>query len=171
MMWPPADSMSALNHTVSDSARRPCALRILSWSCAALTSWSQVTGCVMSSPAASATDLRYQSSCVLAQNGTATSSSFQVADSSAPWTTPSLTSRGDVVGDRGEEAGLGELGRERDVEAHDVDRVVAGREAAHQLLALRVGVAGQLRGLDRVRPVGRLAALRGDLRLPARCRG
>ena len=26
MMWPPADSMRALNHTVSDSARRPCAL-------------------------------------------------------------------------------------------------------------------------------------------------
>ena len=32
MMWPPADSMSALNHTVSDSARGPWALRILSWS-------------------------------------------------------------------------------------------------------------------------------------------
>ena len=30
MMWPPADSMSALNHTVSDSARRPWALRSLS---------------------------------------------------------------------------------------------------------------------------------------------
>ena len=46
----------------------------------------------MSSPAASATDLRNHSSWVLAQNGTATSLPFQVADSSEPWTTPSLTS-------------------------------------------------------------------------------
>src|SRR3954454_10471640 len=91
MMCPPADSISALNQTVSDSARRPCALTSFFWSCAALTIWSQVTGWVMSSPAAAATDLRYQSSCVLAQNGTATSLSFQVADSSAPGTTPSLT--------------------------------------------------------------------------------
>src|SRR4051794_40508959 len=98
MMWPPADSMSALNQTVNDSARRPWALRILFWSWAALTSWSQVTGWVMSRPAASATDLRYQSSCVLAQNGTATSWSSQVADSMEPWTTPSLTSEATASG-------------------------------------------------------------------------
>ena len=84
MMWPPADSMRALSHTVSDSARMPCAPMSFSWSWAALMIWSQVTGCVMSSPAASATDLRYQSSCVLAQNGTATSLSFQVEPSIAP---------------------------------------------------------------------------------------
>src|SRR3954447_6844545 len=91
MMWPPADSISALNHTVSDSARRPWALTSLCWSCAALTSWSQVTGFVMSSPAASATDFRYQSSWVLAQNGTATSLPFHLADARDPGTTPSLT--------------------------------------------------------------------------------
>ena len=55
----------------------------------------------------------------------------------APWTTPSVTRCGDVVGDRREEAGLGELGDERRVEAHDVDRGVLGRQAADQLLALR----------------------------------
>ena len=52
---------------------------------------SHVTGFDMSSPAASATDLRYQSSCVLAQNGTATSSSFQVDPAMALSTTPSVT--------------------------------------------------------------------------------
>ena len=45
----------------------------------------------MSSPAASATDFRYQSSWVLAQNGIATSSPSQVAPSIAHWTTPSVT--------------------------------------------------------------------------------
>ena len=126
----------------------------------------------MSSPAASATDLRYQSSWVLAQNGTATSSSFQVADSSEPWTTPSLTSRRDVVGHRGEEAGLGELGDEREVQAHDVDRVVLGREPADQLLALRVGVARAAREVSILYcPFAASRARRGDLRLARRCRG
>src|SRR3712207_7095750 len=41
MMEPPADSTSALSHTTSDSARRPCALRILPCSWAAVTSCSQ----------------------------------------------------------------------------------------------------------------------------------
>src|SRR3954449_2112803 len=45
----------------------------------------------MSSPAASATDFRYQSSCVFAQNGIATSLSSQVADATEPGTTPSVT--------------------------------------------------------------------------------
>ena len=80
----PPPSMSALSHTVMDSARAPWTARSLSWLRAASISWSHVTGWDMSSPAASATDLRYQSSCVLAQNGTVTSSSFQLAAASAP---------------------------------------------------------------------------------------
>src|SRR5689334_9010318 len=91
MMCPPADSMSALSHTVSDSERMPWAPMSLSCDWAALMSWSHVTGFVMSSPAALATDLRYQSSWVLAQNGMATSLSFQVEPSMADWTTPSDT--------------------------------------------------------------------------------
>src|SRR3954465_3851093 len=91
MMWPPADSMRALSHTVSDSERIPCAPISLSCDWAALMTWSHVTGWVMSRPAAWATDLRYQSSWVLAQNGTATSLPFQVEPSMADCTTPSDT--------------------------------------------------------------------------------
>ena len=70
MIWPPADATSALIHTVSDSALVPWTARYLSWSLAAFMIWSHVTGVVAGSrPAASATDLRYQSSCVFAQNG------------------------------------------------------------------------------------------------------
>src|SRR5690349_12797817 len=98
MMEPPADSISALNHTVSDSARRPWALGILCWAWAALTSWSHVTGWVKSSPASWATDFRYQSSCGLAQNGTATSLPFHLADARRPGTTPSLTSEATASG-------------------------------------------------------------------------
>ncbi|CPU63926.1 Uncharacterised protein [Mycobacteroides abscessus] len=87
MMWPPAPSTSALIHTVSDSALAPWTARSLSWSWAACMICSHVTGCDMSSPAASATDLRYQRSCVFAQNGMATSSSFHVEASIAPCTT------------------------------------------------------------------------------------
>src|SRR3954469_5256280 len=87
-MWPPADSMRALSHTVRDSERIPCAPISLSCDLAAATTWSQVTGWVMSRPAAWATDLRYQSSWVLAQNGTATSLPFQVEPSMADCTTP-----------------------------------------------------------------------------------
>src|SRR5918998_2594403 len=88
---PPADSIRALSQTVSASARMPWAASWVSWDCAASISWSQVTGCSMSRPAASATDFLYQSSWVLAQNGTATSSSFQVEPSIALWTTSSVT--------------------------------------------------------------------------------
>jgi hypothetical protein len=91
MIEPPADSMRALNQTVRDSERLPCALRILLCSLAAVTSWSQVTGCDMSRPAACATDLRYHSSWVLAQNGIVTSLPSQVAPWMALFTTPSLT--------------------------------------------------------------------------------
>src|ERR1700712_316830 len=83
MIDPPADSMSALNHTVSASARMPWTPISLPWSCAAETTWSQVTGFVMSSPAAEATDLRYQRGWVLDQNGTATSFLSQVEVSTA----------------------------------------------------------------------------------------
>ena len=61
------------------------------WLSAALIIWSQVKpGAVGSTPAASATDLRYQSSWVLAQNGAATSWSFQYAVSSGASRTPSV---------------------------------------------------------------------------------
>lgn len=80
----PPPTTREFSHTVIDSARAPCTPRCLSCSAAASMSWSHVTGFDMSSPAFSATDLRYQSSCVLAQNGTATSSSFHVAPASAP---------------------------------------------------------------------------------------
>ena len=61
------------------SYRLACTPMCLSWSSAALMIWSHVTGLVGSTPAAFATDLRYQSSCVFAQNGAATSWSFHHA--------------------------------------------------------------------------------------------
>src|SRR3712207_4634515 len=88
---PPADSMRALSQTVRASARMPWAASWVSWDCAASISWSQVTGWVMSRPAASATDFWYQSSWVLAQNGTVTSSPSQLAAWTALCTTPSVT--------------------------------------------------------------------------------
>src|SRR5690349_21826155 len=89
---PPPDATSALIHTVSDSALVPWTPRYLSWSLAAVMIWSHVTGpAAGSSPAAFATDLRYQSSCVFAQNGTDTSLSSHVAPARAPATTFSLT--------------------------------------------------------------------------------
>ncbi len=68
----------------------PCTASCVSACCAASTSWSHVTGWLGSSPTCSTTDFLYQSSCVLAQNGTATSSSFHVLCSTALATTPSL---------------------------------------------------------------------------------
>jgi hypothetical protein len=70
----------------------PWAAIVVSWSLAASTNCSQVTGSFSGSrPAASATDFLYQNSWVLAQNGIATSSSFQVEPSMALWTTSSVT--------------------------------------------------------------------------------
>ena len=103
--------------------------------------WSQVTGCVMSRPSP-ATDLRYQSSWVLAQNGTATSPPCQV-DASIELGNVLAGSRLDGRRHRRQEARLGELGHVGRVDAHDVDRRVVGRQAAHQLLALLGGLAGQ----------------------------
>ncbi len=55
--------------------------------------WSQVIGSLAgSSPACSTTDLRYQSSCVLAQNGAATSSSFHSAVCEGPSSTSLVSS-------------------------------------------------------------------------------
>src|SRR3954453_23612119 len=55
--------------------------------------WSHVTGCRDGSmPAFWATDLRYQSSCVLAQNGAATSWLFHVDDAIGPGSTPAVRS-------------------------------------------------------------------------------
>jgi hypothetical protein len=99
---PPAEATRAFTHTVIDSADVPCTPRYLSCSRAASMICSQVTGSSMFRPAASATDSRYQSSCVLAQNGTETSSSFHMAPSRGPartsWVVASSTSPG--TGDR-----------------------------------------------------------------------
>src|SRR4029450_1670948 len=58
---------------------------------AALIIWSQVkSGAVGSTPAAFAADLRNQSSWVLAQNGAATSWSFQYTVAGGPLRTPSV---------------------------------------------------------------------------------
>ena len=87
---------------------------------AAAMTWSKVTGPLMSSPAFSATDLRYHSSWVLAQNGAATSFPFQCEASSAPWTRSAVKSCRYCSGTSDEIAGLSELGDDDRVEAHDV---------------------------------------------------
>jgi hypothetical protein len=91
-MVPPAPWTRALMRTTYPSYLLPWMLTLVSVSSAASITWSQVTGCDMSSPAFSATDLRYQSSCVLAHCGATTSWSFQVAPSMAPSSLPSLSS-------------------------------------------------------------------------------
>ena len=53
------------------------------FSLAAWMIWSQVTGCSMSMPACSTKDFRYQSTCVLDQNGATTSWSSHVAAADA----------------------------------------------------------------------------------------
>src|SRR4029453_849689 len=66
-----------------------CTAITLCWPSAALIIWSQVKpAAVGSTPAAFAADLRNQSSWVLAQNGAATSWSFQYTVSSGPLRTP-----------------------------------------------------------------------------------
>ena len=71
-----------------------------------------------------------------------------------------------LVGERAEEPGLGELGHERRVEAHQVDRAVLGRQPPDELLPLAGGVGGQHRDLDAVGAVGGLGALLGQLSCP-----
>ena len=113
--------------------------------------WSQVTGWLMSRPASSTNDLRYQSTWVLDQNGATTSWSSQVAAVDGALErllarTASCRSGGDL----GEVAGVRELRRERRVEAHQVDRGVLRRQPAGQLDPLLVGVLGEDLGGDRV---------------------
>ena len=130
-------------------------------------SWSQVTGWFRSSPDCAASDLRYQSSWVLAQNGTVTSSSCQVRAAQRALHHALADPGGHVGRHRGQEAGLGELRDVRRVEAHDVDRGVVGREPADQLLALLGRLPRQHAGHDLVPPAGRLGAPGGDLLLAA----
>ena len=134
---------------------------------AASMSCCQVTGFVMSRPACCATDLRYQSSCVFAQKGTATSLSRQVEFVIAACTTSSVVACATSSGTGARKLGLGELGDERRVEAHQVDRVVVGGEPPHELLTLGGGVTRQERRRDRVAAVRRLRAVGGDLLLAA----
>ena len=140
MTCPPADSIRALIHTVSASARMPWTPSSFFWSCAAWISCAHVTGLVMSSPAASATDLRYQRSWVLAQNGMATSSPFQVLPARALSTTPSLTRWATSAGTGARNSAWENSGMYGRVQAHQVDGAVLGREAAHELLALLGGL-------------------------------
>ena len=71
MMSPPAPWMSALMSTTYASYLLAWTPTVPPLSAAASMIWSQVTGWVMSSPAASARDLRYQSTWVLAHCGKA----------------------------------------------------------------------------------------------------
>src|SRR5262249_33761979 len=66
-------------------------------------------------------------------------------------------------------ARLRELGLPGDIEAHDVDRVVVRRQAAHQLQSLAVRRGGELLVGDRVLAVALLVA--GSDRLVGRARG
>ena len=88
---PPAEATSALIQTMYPSYRLACTPMTLCWPSAALIISSQVkSGEAGSTPAARATDLRYQSSCVFAQNGAATSWLFQEVVSSGASRTPSV---------------------------------------------------------------------------------
>ena len=60
------------------------------------------------------------------------------------------------IGDRKDVAGVGELGDERRVEAHQIDGRIVGCEAPHELLTLLVSLVGQDLGLDAERTVRRL---------------
>ena len=121
-------------------------------STAALIMSSQVkSGESGSTPAALAAALRYHSSWVLAQNGAATSLSSQYTVFSGAVEDPlGQLVRVGLVEDA-QEAGVGELGHERRVQAHQVDRAVLGGEAADELLALLRGVVGQGLDVDLVR--------------------
>ena len=90
----------------------------------------------MSSPAASATDLRYQRSCVLAQNGTVTRAPSQAGTLESALHDTLTDPLHHLVRYGRQEVGLRDVGDEGGVEAHDVDRVVLGREAPHELLPL-----------------------------------
>ena len=83
--------MSALAHTMSDSARPPWAATCVPFADAASMIWSHVTGFERSRPMSATSDLRYQSSWVLAQNGTVTRLPCHDAPSTADGTTPSVT--------------------------------------------------------------------------------
>ena len=130
--------------------------------------WSHVTGAVAGSrPAAFATDLRYQSSCVFAQNGTVTSLPSHCRPRQRAGDDVLRHPLRDVVRHGCQEPGLGHLGDERRVQAHDVDRRVLGGQSSGELLALGAGVARQDRHLERVLAVRGLRALLGDLGLAA----
>src|SRR5690349_20849449 len=80
MMLPPADTIRALTQTMYPSYRLPCSAIVVLVLSAASSIWSQVNvGDVGSTPAFWTTDLRYQSSWVLATYGAPTSWPFQVA--------------------------------------------------------------------------------------------
>ena len=112
--------------------------------------WSHVTGWVMSRPAASATDLRYQRTWVLAHSGATTSWPPHDAPSMAPWRTPSDSACLVGGGDLAEGFGLRELGGEHRIEAHQVDRRVLRRQTTQQLDALLGRARREQLGVDRV---------------------
>jgi len=71
--------------------------------------------------------------------------------------------RADLIRHREDPAGVGELAGPDDVHADEVDGVVLGAQAAHELLAGLAGVGGQELEADGVAPAGLLGAVRGDL--------
>ena len=73
-----------------------------------------------------------------------------------------------AAGPRHDPLGLGELGRPRDVEHHDVDRAVTRSEPSDELLTLLIGGIGQYLIGDRVLSVTLCAAGGNDLRGSAR---
>ena len=128
--------------------------------------WSHVTGCVMSRPAASATDLRYQSTWVLAHSGATTSWPSHVAPSMAPCRTPSDSARLLVGGERGEE--LRPSANSAVNTGSRLIRSIDGSSAASRRsswMRCSVALVGQQLGVDLVL-VG--AAPLGDARLAER---
>ena len=104
---------------------------------------------------------------MFAHIGTAASLPFQVAPVTAGFTAPVGERPRLVLGDRREESGLGELGHEHGIEAHEIDRLVLRREPAQQLLALVARAPRQQRRLDPVAALRALGAAAGDLGLAA----
>ena len=72
-----------------------------------------------------------------------------------------------LLGERTEEAGVGELGDERRVQAHHVDRAVLGGQPPDQLLPLVGRRVRQRLDVDLVGTVRRVDAFLGEAALPA----
>ncbi len=81
---------------------------------------------------------------MLAQNGAATSSSFQVAPCTAPSTTPSDHCCCRSAGTFARNPASDVSGTNNRVQAHEVDRGVVARQAPHELLTLAAASLGRI---------------------------